>query len=71
MTSSLSGAPTRTCRMLGRHAWAALLARLENKDSELLRVDLDEQGAVVVSEADGEGDVNDLLTQIERAMNRR
>jgi two-component system, probable response regulator PhcQ len=50
---------------------AALLARLESKDSELLHVDMDEQGAVVVSEADGEGDVNDLLTQIEQAMNRR
>jgi two-component system probable response regulator PhcQ len=50
---------------------AALLARFENRESALLRVDTDEQGAVVVNDSDEEVDVNELLVQIESAMQRR
>jgi hypothetical protein len=50
---------------------ASRLERLEHDGSALLRVDTDEQGAVVVTEADEQGDLNDLLTQMERAMGQR
>jgi two-component system probable response regulator PhcQ len=50
---------------------AALLANLEPRSADLLSVDLDEHGAVMVSESDGEGDVADLLMEIESAMARR
>jgi two-component system probable response regulator PhcQ len=50
---------------------ASLLERLEHDGSALLRVDTDEQGAVVVTEDDEQGDLNELLTQMERAMNQR
>jgi two-component system probable response regulator PhcQ len=47
---------------------AATLARLKHDSPGILRLDTDEQGAVVVDEADGDCDVSDLLTQIEQAM---
>jgi two-component system probable response regulator PhcQ len=47
---------------------SATLARLKHDSPGILRLETDEQGAVVVDEADGECDVNDLLTQIEQAM---
>jgi two-component system, probable response regulator PhcQ len=50
---------------------ASLLARLEEKSPELLHLDTDDQGAVVMDESDGECDVTDLLAQMERAMTRR
>jgi DNA-binding NtrC family response regulator len=48
---------------------ASTLARLEHQSPGLLRLDTDEEGAVVVDESDGECDVRDLLAQIERAVN--
>jgi two-component system probable response regulator PhcQ len=52
---------------------ASLLVRLEHEHdgSALLRVDTDEQGAVIVAACDEQDDLNDLLTQMERAMNQR
>jgi two-component system, probable response regulator PhcQ len=50
---------------------AALLASLEDSKSALLRVDTDEQGAVMVNDSDEELDVNELLSQIESAMQKR
>jgi two-component system, probable response regulator PhcQ len=50
---------------------ATTLARLEHNSPGILRLDTDEQGAVVVDEADGECDVNELLIQIEQAMTVR
>src|SRR5258707_14670891 len=47
---------------------ASMLARVEQESPGLLQLDTDEQGAVVVDEADAECDVNDLLLQIENAM---
>jgi hypothetical protein len=48
-----------------------MLARVEHDSPGLLRLDIDEQGAVVVNESDGECDVGDLLAQIEHAMSQR
>jgi two-component system, probable response regulator PhcQ len=50
---------------------AALLAQLEPKGADLLQLDVDDQGAVMVSESDGDGDVADLLAEIENAINKR
>jgi two-component system probable response regulator PhcQ len=50
---------------------ASTLARLEHHSPGILHLHTDEQGAVVVDESDGECDVNDLLSQIERAMSVR
>jgi DNA-binding NtrC family response regulator len=50
---------------------AATLARLEHNSPGILRLDTDEQGAVVVDESDAECDVNDLLRQIEQAITLR
>jgi DNA-binding NtrC family response regulator len=50
---------------------ASTLARLEHNSPGILRLDTDEQGAVVVNESDAECDVNDLLAQIEQAMAAR
>jgi len=50
---------------------SALLARLEPKGADLLRLDIDEQGAVMVSESDGDGEVGDLLAEIESALSNR
>jgi two-component system, probable response regulator PhcQ len=47
---------------------ASLLARVEKHSPQLLRLDIDEFGAVVVDEADLEGDLTDLLMEIECAM---
>jgi two-component system probable response regulator PhcQ len=50
---------------------ASTIARLERDSPGILRLETDEQGAVVVDEGDAECDVNDLLAQIERAMTAR
>jgi two-component system, probable response regulator PhcQ len=47
---------------------ASLLARLEHRSPGLLQLDVDDQGAVMVDESDAEGELGDLLTEIERAM---
>jgi two-component system probable response regulator PhcQ len=44
------------------------LNRLEHESPGIMHLDTDEQGAVVVDEADGDCDVADLLAQIEQAM---
>jgi two-component system probable response regulator PhcQ len=50
---------------------ASMLARVEHESPGLLRLETDEQGAVVMDESDEECDVTDLLAQMERAMSRR
>jgi two-component system probable response regulator PhcQ len=50
---------------------AALLARLNHNGSDLLRLDTDEHGAVVLDETDAEVPVMDLLAEIEFAMKGR
>jgi two-component system, probable response regulator PhcQ len=50
---------------------AAALARLEHRSPGLLRLDTDEHGAVVVSEEDEHGNVEDLLAEIEQAIATR
>jgi two-component system, probable response regulator PhcQ len=50
---------------------AALLAKLNHPGSELLRVDTDAQGAIVMDESDADAEVTDLLTEIELAMKTR
>jgi DNA-binding NtrC family response regulator len=50
---------------------ASTLARLEHHSPEIMNLDTDDQGAVVVDESDAECDVNELLAQIERAMSAR
>jgi two-component system, probable response regulator PhcQ len=50
---------------------AATLVRLEHRNPGLLRLDTDDQGAVVVDEADAECDVKDLLAEIEQAISSR
>jgi DNA-binding NtrC family response regulator len=50
---------------------AAMLARLNRKGPDLLRLNTDEHGAVVIDESDGEGEVTDLLAEIELAMKGR
>ena len=47
---------------------ASLLARLEHRSPGLLNLDVDDQGAVMVNESDGEGELGDLLLEMERAM---
>jgi two-component system, probable response regulator PhcQ len=47
---------------------STLLARLEPNSPDLLKLDIDEQGALVVEEDDRGGDVADLLAQMEKAM---
>jgi two-component system, probable response regulator PhcQ len=47
---------------------ASMLARLERDSPELLHLDTDGQGALVIDESDAECDVTDLLAQMERAM---
>jgi two-component system, probable response regulator PhcQ len=46
----------------------ALLAKLNHSGPELLRVDTDESGAVIVDEAEGDNGVMSLLDEIERAI---
>jgi two-component system, probable response regulator PhcQ len=50
---------------------AAALARVDESSPGLLRLDTDEHGAVVVSESDAQGDVADLLAEIEQAISSR
>jgi two-component system probable response regulator PhcQ len=49
---------------------AALLERLTQSGPELLRVTTDDCGAVIVDESEGEGEVTDLLAEIERAIEK-
>ena len=49
---------------------AALLAKVNQDAPELLRLNTDERGALVIDEADGEGELTDLLAEIELAMRR-
>jgi two-component system, probable response regulator PhcQ len=50
---------------------AATLAKHNLDGPDLLRLNTDEHGALVVDESDGEVDVSDLLAEIELAMNAR
>ncbi|MDB6082542.1 MAG: response regulator [Gammaproteobacteria bacterium] len=50
---------------------ATLIARLELHGRDLLRLETDEQGALVVDESESEGDVMDLLADMEAAMKQR
>jgi hypothetical protein len=47
---------------------AALFAKLNHNGPDLLHLDIDDHGGVVIDESDGEGEVTDLLAEIERAM---
>jgi two-component system, probable response regulator PhcQ len=47
---------------------AALLAQIEQTTVGLMKLDVDEQGAVIIDELDGEGELTDLLAEMERAM---
>jgi two-component system probable response regulator PhcQ len=47
---------------------AAMLAKLNDKDSDLMRLDTDTQGVLIIEESDGEGEVTDLLAEIELAI---
>lgn len=50
---------------------AAMLTKLNDKDSDLLRLDTDTQGVLIIDESDVEGDVTDLLAEIALAMKGR
>jgi hypothetical protein len=50
---------------------AALLARLNHTGPDLLHLDTDGQGAVVIDEADDDGEITDLLAEIEEAIKVR
>jgi two-component system probable response regulator PhcQ len=50
---------------------ASLLAKLNHSGPELLRVDTDEYGAVIVDEAEGDNDSTNLLAEIELAIKGR
>jgi two-component system probable response regulator PhcQ len=50
---------------------ARVLAKLNYNGPDLLRLDTDEHGAVVIDESDDEGDVSDLLAEIEFAIKGR
>jgi two-component system probable response regulator PhcQ len=50
---------------------AAVLAKLNHGGSDLLHLDIDAHGAVVVEESDTEADVTDLLAEIELAIKGR
>jgi two-component system probable response regulator PhcQ len=47
---------------------AAVLAKVDSLSPGLLHLDTDDQGAVVVDEADGESNVTELIAEIQRAM---
>ena len=49
---------------------AAILAKVNPSGPDLLHLNTDEQGAVVMDELDGEGEVTDLLAEIELAMRK-
>jgi two-component system, probable response regulator PhcQ len=50
---------------------AAILDKLKETGEDLLRLEIDEQGAVIVDEADGDVQITDLLAEIELAMKGR
>lgn len=50
---------------------AAMLAKLNHNGPDLLRLDTDAQGAVIIDESDGEGEVKELLAEIELAIKGR
>jgi len=50
---------------------AAILDKLKGTGEHLLRLDTDDQGAVIVDEADGDLQMTDLLAEIELAMKGR
>jgi len=47
---------------------AAILAKMNHNGPDLLHLATDDQGALVIDESDGEGEVSDLLAEIELAM---
>jgi two-component system probable response regulator PhcQ len=47
---------------------ASLLTRLERKSPGLMKLDLDEHGAVLVDESDSDGELTDLLKEMALAM---
>jgi DNA-binding NtrC family response regulator len=49
----------------------AVLAKLRNPGSELLHLETDAQGAILIDEDDGDANVMDLLTEIEVAIKSR
>lgn len=50
---------------------ASALKRIELSSPGILRLDTDEQGAVMIDESDAECDVNDLLVEMEQAMSSK
>jgi DNA-binding NtrC family response regulator len=50
---------------------AALLERVKDNASELLHLETDEQGALLVDETEANGEITDLVAEIERAMATR
>jgi len=50
---------------------AAMLAKLNHNGPDLLRLATDAHGAVIIDESDGEGEVTDLLAEIELAIKGR
>jgi two-component system probable response regulator PhcQ len=50
---------------------AVTLKKLNHNGPDLLRLDTDDHGAVVIDEADGDENVEDLLAEIETAMAQR
>jgi DNA-binding NtrC family response regulator len=50
---------------------AAMLAKLNHNGPDLLRLDTDAQGAVIIDESDGDGEVTDLMAEIELAIKGR
>jgi two-component system probable response regulator PhcQ len=50
---------------------ASLIVRLEPISADLLRLDMDDQGALVVDDSESTGDVTDLLAEMEEALKRR
>ncbi len=50
---------------------ARVLAKLNHNGPDLLRLDIDEHGALVIDDSEDEGDVSDLLAEIELAIKGR
>lgn len=50
---------------------AALLERVKDNASELFHLETDEQGALLVDETEANGEITDLVAEIERAMAMR
>jgi two-component system probable response regulator PhcQ len=49
---------------------AAMIENVKGRMPELMRLHMDDHGAVVVDEADGTEDIIDLVAEMERAMNK-